>query len=156
MSATPAFTVPDDAARRTLQLVASFGGHQGEVNIAVGDVSDVEFTDAAGAKLSGANTAARCLAGSCPQATALLGTTPEQQAKVSQWLTFRRSELTPLIDDKLVKLNDWLLTRTFLAGPTITLADLVVYAAVQPAVVSTCATCAAYRRFLKTMIGFQD
>ena len=42
------------------------------------------------------------------------------------------------MDDKLVSINDWLQTRTFLTGSAITLADLVLYAAVQPAVVSGC------------------
>lgn len=44
------------------------------------------------------------------------------------------TELSPLLDDKLAKINDWLVSRTFLAGNHITLADLVVYGTVAPAV----------------------
>ena len=45
-------------------------------------------------------------------------------------------ELHPLLDAKLVQLNSWLLHRTYLVGNSLTLADLVVYAFVSPAVVS--------------------
>jgi glutathione S-transferase len=55
--------------------------------------------------------------------------------QVFEWLTFALTELTPLLDDKLVVMNDWLLTRTFLAGSQPTLADLVLYAFVSPAAV---------------------
>lgn len=61
---------------------------------------------------------------------------PLATVQVSEWLTFSLTELNPLLDDKLTKLNDWLLTRTFLVGNTTTLADLVIYAAVAPAAVS--------------------
>ncbi len=55
--------------------------------------------------------------------------------QVAEWLTYRHTELSPLLDDKLAKMHDWLQTRTYLAGNSLTLADLVLYATVQPAVV---------------------
>ena len=54
--------------------------------------------------------------------------------QVVEWLLFSVTELSPLLDDKLAKVNDWLVSRTFLAGNRITLADLVVYGTVAPAV----------------------
>lgn len=56
--------------------------------------------------------------------------------QVVEWLTFAITELTPLLDDKLAKVNDWLASRSFLVGNDVTLADLVVYATAAPAVVS--------------------
>ncbi len=61
-----------------------------------------------------------------------------QPLQVAEWLAYRHTQLSPLMDDKLVRINDWLQTQTFLTGSTLTLADLVLYAAVQPAVVSEC------------------
>lgn len=40
------------------------------------------------------------------------------------------------MDDKLAKVNEWLQARTYLCGPVLTLADLVLYATLQPAAVS--------------------
>jgi aminoacyl tRNA synthase complex-interacting multifunctional protein 1 len=54
--------------------------------------------------------------------------------QIVEWLTFSVTELSPLLDDKLAKINDWLVSRTFLAGNNITLADLVIYGTVAPAV----------------------
>lgn len=56
--------------------------------------------------------------------------------QVQQWLLFAVMELQPLLDSKLLQLNSWLMTRTFLVGNSLTMADLVVYAFVSPAVVS--------------------
>ena len=53
--------------------------------------------------------------------------------QVIEWLTFATTELSPLLDDKLAKINDWLVSRTLLVGNVITLADLVLYAVVHPA-----------------------
>lgn len=129
-----AFAVPDAASELLLRLVANFGGSPSELNITIVDGSNsVEFTDEKGEKLQGLTTACTAIANSCPSAAHLLGTTPESQAKVVEWLTFAITELTPLLDDKLGKVNDWLSSRTFLVGNDVTLADLVVYATVAPA-----------------------
>jgi aminoacyl tRNA synthase complex-interacting multifunctional protein 1 len=65
--------------------------------------------------------------------TSLLPTPLLSTLQVVEWLTFCVTELSPLLDDKLAKINDWLVSRTFLAGNHITLADLVVYGTVAPA-----------------------
>ena len=54
-----------------------------------------------------------------------------------EWLTWVVSELALVTDEKLQHVNDHLATRTFLAGTTCaSLADLVVFGTVHPAVVS--------------------
>lgn len=83
--------------------------------------------------LVGLATVARHLASHSPQASQLLGSTPEAQAQVNEWLTWATTELTPLMDDKLVKVNEYLSTRTYLVGSSATLADLVLYALLHPA-----------------------
>ncbi|KAG2495304.1 hypothetical protein HYH03_006576 [Edaphochlamys debaryana] len=75
------------------------------------------------------------LARQSPRQANLLGATPELQAQVAEWLAWASSELTPLMDDKLAKLNEHLLSRTYLVGTSATLADLVIYALVHAAAV---------------------
>jgi hypothetical protein len=80
-----AFTVPDASTERLLNLVASYGSCPVTPSIAVANGSStVEFTDASGEKLQGLATACTAIASACPSAAELLGTTPEQQAKVNQ------------------------------------------------------------------------
>lgn len=74
--------------------------------------------------------------------------------QVAEWLAFRHTELTPLMDDKLAKMNEWLQSRTYLTGSSLTLADLVLYATVQPAVVSKPAHC-RLPSVLQTRAGHQ-
>ncbi|GLI59558.1 hypothetical protein VaNZ11_001461 [Volvox africanus] len=66
----------------------------------------------------------------------LLGSTPELQAQVTEWLTWATIELVPLMDDRLLKLNQHLTSCTYLVGGSATVADLVIYGLVHPAVVS--------------------
>lgn len=61
--------------------------------------------------------------------------TASHGVQVQQWLAFVHTQLTPLMDDSLAEVNTWLATRTFLVGTTATLADLVLYAALSPAIV---------------------
>ena len=55
--------------------------------------------------------------------------------QVFEWLTWAAAELAYVSDEKLQHINDYLATRTFLAGSCTTLADLVVFGTVHPAVV---------------------
>jgi glutathione S-transferase len=55
---------------------------------------------------------------------------------VFEWLTWAASELALVTDEKLAHLNSHLATRTFLAGNRTSLADLVVFGTIHPAVVS--------------------
>jgi len=79
-----AFSVPDASSESLLSLVASFGSCPAPINVTVANgTSTVEFTDASGEKLQGLTTASTAIAMACPSAADLLGSTTEQQAKVS-------------------------------------------------------------------------
>jgi glutathione S-transferase len=56
--------------------------------------------------------------------------------QVAQWLNFIHTRFTPVTDDSLTELNEWLATRTFICGHNMTLADLGMYAALSPEMVS--------------------
>ena len=151
--------VPGKQAESALQLVVNYAAPARDVHFEVGKATRIEF-ELDGTKAFGGNAAARFLASLSPSADRLLGETPEEAAQVrggecgrlgweplrcggrllpvqvTQWLTFGHTELSPLLDDKLAHVNDWLSTRTYLAGHTLTLADLAVYAAVHAFVVS--------------------
>ena len=100
-----AFKVPDESTRRMLQLVASYGGLQKELDIVVGGVDDVEFQDASGAKRTGSNTAARFITSMCPAAERLLGSTPEQQAQVRRARRTSAQKLTSLLSSNSLVRN---------------------------------------------------
>ncbi|PSC67857.1 nucleic acid-binding [Micractinium conductrix] len=131
-----AFQVPDEATARLLRLVAGAAGlPDGQLAISVGGVDEVIFSGPDGAPAFGAHTACRLLASLGP--AELLGATPEHQAKVAEWVSFRHKALTPLMDAGLAELNATLAGRTYIAGgrqPS--LADLALYAAVSPAAVA--------------------
>jgi hypothetical protein len=61
--------------------------------------------------------------------------------QVEQWLSFVHTQLTPVIDDNLAEINSWLALRTFLVGSTATLADMVLYSALSPAIVRAFLEC---------------
>jgi hypothetical protein len=54
---------------------------------------------------------------------------------VEQWLSFVHTQFSPIMDDKLAEVNSWLAPRTVLVGTTVSLADIVLYAALCPAIV---------------------
>ncbi|KAI7837794.1 hypothetical protein COHA_008422 [Chlorella ohadii] len=126
-------TAPDAAAESLLRLVAEAGGLQ-HLNVTIDATSsDVRFTAADGTPAFGAATACRWLASLGSAAAQLLGETPEQAAKIAEWISFRNA-LQPLMDPQLAELNDALASRTYIAGGSRpSLADLVLYAAVAPA-----------------------
>ena len=55
--------------------------------------------------------------------------------QIAQWLSSRYSTLSPISEEALQKLDDELLTRTFLLGTSLTLADLVLFGVLHPALV---------------------
>jgi len=57
------------------------------------------------------------------------------RAQVSEWLSFRHTELAPLTEDALLRVDARLLERTFLVGGGLTLADLALFDVVHRAVV---------------------
>ena len=54
---------------------------------------------------------------------------------MAQWLSARYSMLSPVNEEGLQRLDDELLTRTFLLGTSLSLADLVLFGVLHPAVV---------------------
>ncbi|KAL6764487.1 hypothetical protein V8C86DRAFT_1592312 [Haematococcus lacustris] len=70
------------------------------------------------------------------RAQQLLGASNAGRAQVDEWLLWSVSELNPLMDDKLAKINDHLASRTFLVGNDLTLADLVVFGVTHAATTS--------------------
>ncbi len=61
-------------------------------------------------------------------------------SQIAQWLSSRYSILSPISEEALQKLDDELLTRTFLLGTTLTLADLVLFSVLHPALVRSAAS----------------
>ncbi|EFJ45517.1 hypothetical protein VOLCADRAFT_121172 [Volvox carteri f. nagariensis] len=98
----------------------------GQVQLAAGN----------GSVISGLATVCTHLVRQSSGKHSLLGPTPEMQAQVTAWLTWATIELTPLMDDKLLKLDQHLTSCTYLVGGSATLADLVIYGLVHPAVTS--------------------
>ncbi|KAK9821000.1 hypothetical protein WJX81_008473 [Elliptochloris bilobata] len=66
----------------------------------------------------------------------LLGPTLEAQAQVAEWLSFRHSELLPLTEEALLRVDARLAGRTFLVGGALSLADLVLFDVVHRAMAS--------------------
>lgn len=56
--------------------------------------------------------------------------------QIFEWLTWAAADLALVTDEKLQYINTHLASRTFLAGNSTSLADLVVFSLVHPAVVS--------------------
>jgi len=129
------FTVPDVETERLLKLIASYSGVK--ISTKVQDTTDTIFKGSDGKPVTGTHTAARHIAYLSSKADLLLGQSPEQQAKISEWLSFKHTSLTPVMDDMLAQLNNALQASNCLgSSSTITLADLVVYATVSSAVLS--------------------
>ncbi|KAL4429006.1 hypothetical protein ABPG77_006045 [Micractinium sp. CCAP 211/92] len=129
------FTVPDEATANLLRLIAAYSGVEAQPTVS-SSAADVEFT-AEGVQAFGEHTACKYIASKSHAAEQLLGRTPEQQAKIAEWLSFRHSALRPLMDAQLAELNAALAGVTYVAGGVQpSLADLVLYAAVSPAAVA--------------------
>lgn len=79
------FSVPNAEAELLLRLVASYGGCPSPLDIKIVDgLTTVEFPGDNGEPLQGLTTACTCVAKACPSAAQLLGTTPEEEAKVRE------------------------------------------------------------------------
>lgn len=74
--------VPDDSSAKLLRLVAAYSGLNEPFDVAIKNVTDVEFAAADGSKAFGAHTACCYIASLSPSANQLLGDSAEQQAKV--------------------------------------------------------------------------
>lgn len=72
--------------------------------------------------------------------------------QVFEWLTWAASELALVSDEKLQHINSHLATRMFLTGNILSLADLVVFGILHPAVVSS-VSCQALHRKLSRWVA---
>jgi aminoacyl tRNA synthase complex-interacting multifunctional protein 1 len=86
--------------------------------------------NADGQQIEQLNTALRylCSTASSPQLTALLGSSPLENAQVDSWLSLAAARS---FEQRLQGLNDHLASRSFLCAPRLTLGDIAVYFAVQ-------------------------
>eukprot|EP00803_Ostreobium_quekettii_P005315 evm.model.scf_340.6 EVM.evm.TU.scf_340.6 scf_340:41787-44690(-) len=141
MAATLA--LPDGPSGLAVRAVLRLCGRSEDYDVTCGSADPVLDDKAAGVHLKGADTVCRYLVSSCTGKEAdlraaatgqLLGCTPILAAQVSQWLAFAHSELSPLTDDKLDKLNAFLAPRVFLVGTSLTLADICIFVVVHKAV----------------------
>ncbi len=74
------FTVPNEATANLLRLIAAYSGVEAQPTVS-SSAADVEFT-AEGVQAFGEHTACKYIASKSHAAEQLLGSTPEQQAKV--------------------------------------------------------------------------
>eukprot|EP00798_Chlamydomonas_sp_ICE-L_P022930 gene22930-30109_t len=102
----------------------------------VADGSVPKLTTKDQGEISGLATVACYITEQSSKASQLLGSSPEEKAQIDEWLASATTELQPLVDDKLIKVNDWLLSRTYLVGNAFSVADIIVFGVVQPAVVT--------------------
>ncbi|XP_066272407.1 eukaryotic translation elongation factor 1 epsilon-1-like isoform X1 [Branchiostoma lanceolatum] len=92
-----------------------------------------------GRMLTGLATVSKFLAKSSPSNGAkLLGTTPEEQAEIAQWLEYRVTVVDRSLEKKdvqamLKELNSYLLDKVYFLGFHLSLADLVMYHGLHPA-----------------------
>eukprot|EP00884_Botryococcus_braunii_P011222 jgi/Botrbrau1/200/Bobra.0022s0180.1 len=126
------YPVREDAA--DILLVAGYSGISDQIQEEVVKGGNVEVVTAEGETLSQPNTCCRYIASLGPLRQQLLGDSPEQDALISEWLSKRHTLLTHITETALSQVDQQLLTRTFLLGNSITLADLVLFAALARAV----------------------
>ena len=55
--------------------------------------------------VTGHNTICRFIASSSKAKAQLLGRNPEDAAMISEWISYRNTDLVPLMDDKLIKVR---------------------------------------------------
>uniref|UniRef100_A0A7S1X8X0 tRNA-binding domain-containing protein n=1 Tax=Tetraselmis chuii TaxID=63592 RepID=A0A7S1X8X0_9CHLO len=119
----------DAESKQGLQLVAAAAGLSAAASFAPTEGAPTAIASD-GKPTRGLNPVARFIAGSTAKGVAanLLGASPEEQAAVSEWLTYCNTELSGVVTDKkLFQVNEHLKTRTFLTLERLTLADLMVF-----------------------------
>jgi aminoacyl tRNA synthase complex-interacting multifunctional protein 1 len=126
--------VPDDNVGRTIELVSAFCGHPlGKPQRGAPSLS-ADAGDGAGAATT-LGAAAALLAQRSARA-GLLGSSPEEEARVREWLTWSATDLAdgaPALDDRAADLERHLVARTYLAGGVnATVADVAAFGALHP------------------------
>ena len=147
----------DDA--QVIRLVTTHAGLLDALEI-VDNTKELELITRDGNALRGSNTICKHIAAVSAAGQSLLGGDADGKAlvwlhinkfllvklqhgfygdppplQVAQWLSTRYSMLSPVNEEGLQKLDDALLTRTFLVGTTLSLADLVLFGVLHRAVV---------------------
>jgi aminoacyl tRNA synthase complex-interacting multifunctional protein 1 len=130
-------TVPDTENEKLFTLIKGYSACKDDLQI-VRDysTSNVEFQATDGRKLTGSIAAARFVASLGSRSDQLLGNSIADRSKISEVLSLTRGMARDGLDEQLEVFNDWLKSRTFLVGHSITLADLVLYAALSKPVTS--------------------
>ncbi|KAL6784044.1 hypothetical protein ACKKBG_A04570 [Auxenochlorella protothecoides x Auxenochlorella symbiontica] len=133
---TTAVAVRTDSARRLLFLVTSVGRTSDAITITLDESLPTECLVPEGTSGCTLKAAAVFLTGLSTQTTQLLGVEPKEiQTQVEEYVS-KYGDLPAVTPADLANLDAHLLTRTFIAGNALTLADLVTYAAVAPALSS--------------------
>eukprot|EP00879_Flechtneria_rotunda_P016430 GHRR01017194.1.p1 GENE.GHRR01017194.1~~GHRR01017194.1.p1 ORF type:complete len:396 (+),score=148.00 GHRR01017194.1:73-1260(+) len=125
-------SITTDNAGNTVALVAVYTGYPAQQISRAAPALQLKTSD--GFVVSDVSGICQQLARASKHADAILGAQLAQEAQVFEWLTWATAELGCITDEKLGHINSWLATRTFLAANALSLADLVVFGLVHPAV----------------------
>ncbi|KAK9833687.1 hypothetical protein WJX74_002750 [Apatococcus lobatus] len=123
----------DLETRRLLRLVAEQAQLDQQITFQEGSKLRVV---SGGPALLNINAVCRFIAGSGELGKDLLGRSPTAEAQIAEWLSYTATSIRPLTDKNLDEINDWLLTRCFMAGPQLSLADLVLFGTLHRAMVN--------------------
>ena len=103
--------LPKDEPSTSIALVANFCGEGLSLQLLPNaDVEEPQLRTKPFGKdfttISGHNTICRFIASSSKAKDQLLGQNPEDSALISEWMSYRNTDLLPLMDDKLVKVRE--------------------------------------------------
>eukprot|EP00854_Cymbomonas_tetramitiformis_P016413 gene16413-19485_t len=124
----------DSSAYQSISLVSHYCAVNSLIEYAPGDAEPVASV---GEGITGVNTICKHIASMATQAInaeQLLGKSVEDQAQVDEWLSRCSTSFAKVTFETLKELNAVLESRTLLVGAQVTLADLIVFVAVHPAV----------------------
>ncbi|KDD75141.1 putative tRNA binding domain-containing protein [Helicosporidium sp. ATCC 50920] len=122
-------TVPEERTARFVRLLASASGLSAAASPTVAVGSDLSFPNtSSGSDVWGLSVYVASLCNGAGER--LLGGSEEQRLEVES-LVDKETSVVPYAADKVECLNDRLASRTFVAGHTLTVADLYVFAAVE-------------------------
>lgn len=120
--------VPTDAQRRNIEHVALCAGSSSQIRVTQGSTLELRSTDGS-LQLEGLNTICRFVAGLGSKKAQLLGEDDTAKSQISEWLSYRNTELSPITEENLNLVNKHLLTRTYFLGSHLSLADLCLFSA---------------------------
>ncbi|XP_078694513.1 eukaryotic translation elongation factor 1 epsilon-1-like [Branchiostoma floridae x Branchiostoma belcheri] len=121
-----------------VKSLANFLGSPAYKVTTQGEIKVPQLHTGNGKTLTGLATISKFLARSSPSGGAkLLGTTPEDQAEIAQWLEYRVTVVDRSVEKKdaqaiLKELNSYLLDKVYFLGFHFSLADLIMYHGLHP------------------------